>query len=365
MAVWTLYARDVSNARQYEVRAYTKLDVRLALNDAGAWLLEYPHEAGLASVLDFRGGIVLTRDGETVFSGGEIRNRERSVQYGRFDTWRVGGPDDTGRLARNLVLPHAGPGPYTLAAYNTKSGPAENVMRAYVRETVGETAYVTQQQRSINGFNSGVDGGIGRDVTASPRFDTLLEVLQDLAERGGLDDDNPLYFRVLQDTDDPTVLNFLVTVPVDRSREVVFAEDRKNLLGYTEKEIAPKANYVIVGGKGELEQQVTTEWGETSSINRYGWTEGYVNKTNLDASADLNAVAVAELIKSRPRSAVEITVIDTDAIQAFRDYGVGDRVTCVFDGVARSGIVRELSVSISRADHAVVKPLVVLDGTPL
>jgi hypothetical protein len=365
VAVWRIFARDVANARQYEVRAYTKLDARLTMNAPGAWTLEYPHEAGLASVLDFRGGIVLTRDGETVFSGGEIRHRERRVEYGTFDEWRVGGPDDTGRLARNIVLPHAGPGPYTLAAYATKSGPAENIMRAYVRETVGETAYSTQQQRSINGFSSGVDGGIGRTVEASPRFDTLMEVLQDVAERGGLDDDNPLYFRVLQDSANPSVLNFLVTVPVDRSREVVFARDRKNLLGYVEKEQAPGANYVIVGGKGELEQQVTVEWGETSSINRYGWTEGYLNKTNLDASTDLNDVAVAELIKSRPRSAVEITAIDTDAIQAFRDYGVGDRVTVILDGSARTGIIRELSVSITRADHAVVKPFVVLDGTPL
>jgi hypothetical protein len=371
MAEWKIYARDVANARQAEVRAFAKLDFRLVMNDAGAWTLEYPHEPTIAAVLDFRGGIVVTRDGVTVFSGGEIRHRQRRVEYGSFDTWRVGGPGDTGQLNQRVVLPvydaatSGGGAAFSGAAYSEKTGPAENVMRAYVRETVGEAAYLVRQFRTINGLNSGVDGGIGQTIAVKARFDNLLELLQDCARRGGYDADNPLYFRLLQNPTNPSVMDFLVTVPTDRSREVVFARDRKNLLGYTETEQAPGANYWYAGGKGELEQQVIVENQESDSIWRYGYTEAFLNKTNLDDTAALYGAIEGEMPKVRPRSSVEITARDTEAIQAFRDYGIGDRVTCVFDGVARTGIVRELALSIDRSGGSVVSPFVVLDGGPL
>jgi hypothetical protein len=361
MAEWRIFARDVANARQFEVRDYLSLSARLDFNAAGAWTLEVPDSADVRRVLDFRGGLVVTRDGVTVFSGG-IRHRERDVVFGSHDRWRLAGPSDTGALVRNLVYPVADGPPFTAAAYATKSGPAENIMREYCRETVGETA---DPERQINGFSSGVDGGIGLTVTKSPRFDNLLEVLQEIAVEGAYDESNPLYFRVLQNQTNPSVLDFLVTVPVDRSRDVVFARDRKNLLGYSEKETAPGANYLIVGGKGELEQQVLPVFGLSPSINRYGRTEGFVNKTNLDAAVDLSNVGLTELNKALPKSAVEISTIDTESTQAFVHYGVGDRVTVILDGSARTGIVRELGVTINRRDLATVTPLVVLDGTPL
>lgn len=361
MAEWHIFARDVANARQFEVRDYLSLSARLDFNDVGAWTLDVPDSANVRRVLDFRGGIVVTRDGVTVFSGG-VRHRERDVTIGSYDRWRLAGPSDTGALARNLVYPVASGPPFTAAAYATKSGPAENVMREYCRETVGETA---DPERQINGFSSGVDGGIGLTVTKSPRFEPLLTVLQEIAIEGAYDAHNPLYFRVLQNQTSPSVLDFLVTVPVDRSRDVVFGPDRKNLLGYSEKETAPGGNYIIVGGKGELEQQQLPVFGLSPSINRYGRTEGFVNKTNVDAAVELSDAGLAELNKALPKSAVEISTVDTEATQAFRDYSIGDRVTVILDGSARTGIVRELQIDITRNDLARVTPLVVLDGTPL
>lgn len=357
MTDWRLYARDVANNRQAEIKVYRECKARLVYNDAGAWSLDMPTDPGLFGILPFRSGIVVARDGLVVFSG-PVRSSERRVIGGRTDDTLYGGTDDTGSLARTRCLPVITGPPYTAAAYDERTGPAETLMRGYVHDNAALGAHIP---RRITGLLAGTSGGLGATIPARARFDPLLDLLQQMAIDGG-SEDNPLWFRVLQNSVAPGQLDFMVSLPVDRSRDVVFAFERRNLISFTEKEVAPRGNYAIAGGKGELEQQLIREWGQSDSINRYGRAEWWLNKTNLDSAADLDAVAVVELEDSKPRSAVTVVVRDTDAATAFVNYGISDRVTVVRDGIAATGLVREISLTITPDNDAVIEPLIALDG---
>lgn len=358
MATWQLYSRDVANRRLAEIKVYRSFKCRSVYNGIGSWSLDLPANFDYFGSQPFRSGVVVTRDGQTVFSG-PVRSFEREEVYGRSHDMLIGGTDDTGSLERVRCLPVISGPPYTSAPADVRNGAAETLMRGYVHDNCALGAHIA---RRITGLVAGTSGGLGLTVDETARFDPLLSVLQRLAVKGVETGANPLWFRVLQRTTDPGILDFLVSAPVDRSRDIVFGFERRNMVSIVEKEVAPRGgNYGIAGGKGENEQQLIREWGESYSINRYGRHEYWLNLTQLDTAAELDAEIVAILEDSRPRSAVTVTVLDTPAAEAFVHYGLSDRVT-VLRGIAATGLVRELSVSITPEKGAVVSPLIALDG---
>lgn len=358
MADWRLYGRDVANRRLAEIKVYRSFSFKSVYNGIGTWSLDFPANFEYFGSQPFRAGIVVTRNGQTVFSG-PVRSFEREEVYGRSHDMLVGGTDDTGSLERVRCLPVISGPPYTSAPADARTGPAETLMRGYVHDNAALGAHI---QRRITGLVAGTSGGLGLTVDETARFDPLLAVLQRLAVKGVAAGANPLWFRVVQNSADPGILDLLVSPPVDRSRDIVFGFERRNLVSLTEREKAPRGgNYGIAGGKGEAEKQLIREWGESYSINRYGRHEYWLNLTQLNFAEELDAEIVAILEDSRPKSAVKVVVLDTPAAEAFVHYGLSDRVT-VLRGIAATGLVREIEVSITPGKGAVVSPLIALDG---
>jgi hypothetical protein len=344
-----LEARDAALRRLDEIDDFTSLTMPLRFNRTSDWTLILDGDSVGASLLTETGGLIVTRDGETLLSG-PVRKITRTLLDGR-STVTVTGVDDTVWLDRRLAVPvPAGP-PYTSAAYHTVNGVAETVMRTYVDSNLGPSAIAA---RRLARLGLAADGLRGTSVKGSARFTMLLELLQALALSGG-----DLGFRIVQSGE---ALVFEVYEPADMTATAIFSVDFGNLVGYEYQTTVPQANYIYVGGGGEGTARVIVEGGDTASIDVHQRIEAsFRDRRDTEDTATLEQQRAETLLETQAQTSLSITPIDTDAVSFGTHYGLGDRVTVVIDGVEVQDVVREVLLTLTPDGGEVLTPTL---GTP-
>lgn len=314
--MYQIYVRDQYLNRVAEVEDYQNLDVILRFNTTGSWALTLPFDCLAAKELVKRkAGIIVKRNGETIFSG-PVTRRNRKWD-GEGDKLTISGTDDLKWLECSLGFPSDPP--YTTKAYDVRTGVAETIIREYVEENIGASA---RAERQLPGLILAADEGRGNKVTGRARFHTLLELNQKLALAGG-----DLGFRLVQGISNH--LQFQVYEPTDKTSTVIFSPLLGNLLSFEYETEDAEANYVIVGGGGEGSERIFVEKGDSSSITKYGRIESFVDQRNTEDIDELWQSADEELLEKAEKTSLRISPIDTEALAFGRDYNLGDKVSVV------------------------------------
>lgn len=343
-----IFTRDRALRRTGQVEDFDSLRMPLRFNRTSTWVLELDAASDAVPLLGRTDGLIVERDGATLLSG-PVVTPERTLQGGE-EKVTVTGVDDSEWLERRRALPVPSGPPYTAAEYDDTTGPAETVLRYFVDRNLGPAATAA---RRLTYLTLPPDLGRGTTVRGRARFHTLLELLQPLALTGG-----DLGFRIAQVG---AGLEFQVWAPVDRTATAVFSEELGNLAGYTYRESAPLANYVIVGGQGEGTARAFVEGGTQADIDIYGRIEAFRDRRDAPDTATLEQARAEALAESVPQTALSISPIDTEAVAFGRDYTLGDRVTVVIDGVPIRDVVREVVLTLTASGGETVTPVV---GTP-
>ncbi len=344
MASYQLYVRDANRSLVAQVSAFTNLQLTLRYNAPGRWMLTLPWaDAAAAHLAVGSGGLMVVRAGAVLLSG-PVEWTERTWNADG-DMLVAAGPDDTGLLATRLALPDSAGPPYTTFEHDVRTGAAETIMREYVAYNAGASARV---ERQIAGLTLDVDHAAGATITGRARFVNLLTLLQQLGLAGGLG------FRVVQENTD---LEFQVYETRDLTATIIFAGALGNLEQFEKRVTAPEGNYIVCAGGGEGTARTFAERGNPASITAYGRYEVFRDRRDTTDVTELEQTIDEELEARAASTEMHVQPVDTVNMAFGTDYGLGDRVTVVVDGVPIQDIIRELRVLLNE-DGETVTPVI-------
>jgi hypothetical protein len=333
------------------IKNFSNLEFTTKFNDAGAFTIEMPNNDSepvrkMKSVYGKYGGVIITRNGQTVFSG-SIKAIEQTGDFigGNSDQQKVvfSGIDDTALLASRICMVPTNTDPRVFSApsnqgwgyhiYPESPPPpapevryrASTVMYTIVADNIGFRAPYENngyQDREIRQLWVQPPEVMGASYTARLRYQNLLETCQRIAnyipEEGSTymrnhPDYRGLGFRVRQ-LDSPIVTNsvtnqrmnidptvrplpanavvrriaFEVFRPRNRVDRVVFSEGFNNIGSYRYRVTAPESNYCVLGGMNDNSSNPLSRWfaysGVGTSINKFGLWESFLDRRDLQYS---------------------------------------------------------------------------------
>lgn len=351
---YTLALRDASLSRVMLLDDFVELSVVLRFNDAGAFDVTVP--ASVVGLLTDGAGLIVERDGAPLLSG-TIDATQRTWARDA-DHLILSGSDDTGLLARRVTLPVplAVPVPagttYSASVADVRTGVAETVMRGYVDANAGPGA---RSDRMVAGLRLAPDLGRGASGTWRARFEALDDKLREVALGGG-----DLGFRVVQATD-ANAVEFQVYATADKTASAVFSPNYGNLRSYEYRQGAPKATYLYVLGQGEGTARTIVEGGDSAARVRWGQREEVVDARGTPTTEELRLRLSKDLGELAANASLTVNPVDLAGMAFGLDYGLGDRVTVMVDGVAVSEVVREVKITLDKQGET-VQPALLTPG---
>lgn len=354
MAEYALYLRDASYQRVARLAEFSDLSLVLRFNDAGAFDVTVP--ATVAALLTDGAGLIVERDDLPLLSG-TIDATQRTWARDA-DHLILSGSDDTGLLARRVALPLPTAAPladgttYAASAHDVRTGLAETVLRGYVNANLGPGA---RSDRVLAGLRLAPDLGRGTSGTWRARFEPLDDKLREVALGGG-----DLGFRVVQ-ASDANAVEFQVYPTADKTASAVFSTEYGNVAAYQYRRSAPKATYVYVLGQGEATARTVIEGGDSAARVRWGQREQAVDARGTPTTDELRLRLAKELAERAGDAALSVTPIDLVGLAFGADYGLGDRVTVMVDGVAVQEVVREVKITLNDQGET-VQPALLTPG---
>jgi hypothetical protein len=345
-----VYARSPLLLRNGEAD-FVEAEFNVRFNAVGSWELKLDGRSTLIDQLLSPGwGIeVVNDDGITVLSG-PVDERRREFDASR-NLVTLYGSDDNTHLAERLANPEPATAlpPYSTNAYDVRSGTCSTVLRAYVNANLGAGAL---GPRRVTGMGLQADPLVGSSVTGRARWQVLLELLQELAQKGG-----GLGFRVRQVG---AALQFQVYQPVDRSGTVQFSVDKGNLASYTYRAARSSVNYAYVGGGGEGTARTVREAQDSTEIAVWRRIERFVDRRDTTDTTELDQEAAKTLTEGKGETSVSVVPVDLPGSAYLTDYDLGDRVSAVVDDTI-TDVIREVKITLTPDGPQKVQPSI---GTP-
>lgn len=343
--VYSVILRDEDYIRQDELTDWLSFSYVKRFNGVGTWELEVSNLSVSAPLITKTSGIIVTRDGATVFSGSV------STEYTRTaTTLRVAGFDDN-VLLNVPALPDVDGPPYT-TEYDVRTAPqASSVLIQAVQFNIGPNA---RPDRIVPQLILAANPILGGSVTYRGRFQDLITYMANLASTpaaGGLGFD-------LMQTDGDDSLTFRVYDPPDKRADAVFSIESLTAQDYEDVYTHPPYNKVFVllgdglgGNRSVIEDEDATAVAE---IGRR--IETVIDARDVTDPSEGNqraAEALSGAVSSR-RVRVEPFQINTLVFGA--DYDLGQRVGFVIDGESFEDIVTEVRVEFTLDRGVVVTP---------
>lgn len=346
---YDIWLRDQNYNVLERLDLWSSLTIIQRFNRAGTWNLELPANSKIARHVTPSTGIIVQRDGQTIFSGSAGTDYEENLQ-----TIKISGEDDNALLYTPArPTPSLAVEPYN-HEYDVRTGVASTIMRQLVDVNIGPSAPVEWR---ITGLTLAADPVIGSTITSRARFDPLIILLAELASTPIA---TGLGFRILQSDLLANTLEFQIYVPEDKHLTTKFSVDLHTAQDYEYKQQFPSANHFIVAGGDDFGQNRTiVSGGDATSIAEVGRRiSQFVDKRGVIDPGELNQ-ELAELIAGAVTTRV-INIIPTD-IPVFRhgdDYDLGDYVTAVIKGVEYARLIREVEINFDPKRGPIIIPTV-------
>jgi hypothetical protein len=287
-------------------------------------------------------GVFITLDREVILSG-SVEDPEREKDSATSPgTIRVSGAGDLAVVAGALAWPSP-EAPLTLQSTraNTRSGPAETVIKGFVSANIGVNRAATRRDPAAPLARQVVvapDLGRGSTVEYSARFTPLMEVIR--ACHGGLG------VAVTQQGED---LVFEVHPTVTRP-SAVFSHHLGNLRAVRWRDAAPEVTHAIVGGEGTGVGRNLRVRSDSAAANAWRVaSEEFIDQRSETSAAALNAAGDQAVADGRRTGIIAATLVDTPRLRYGQHYGLGDRVTIMPEpGSAYTDQVTSVTIDADR-----------------
>jgi hypothetical protein len=348
MAEYQVFARKPDLTKDFEITRYSKLEMILRFNQSGSWTLSGTGDLPLMT----SHGIIVYRDGIEFFSG-IIRQDSSQMDADRFleREWTYKGIDDLGRLSNRIAVPDPINWNFTTTVYDTRTGPAETVILDYVNYNCGQMALT---RRQFPNFQVASSSGLGLTTPGNARFTNLLDLIYNIAQRGG-----SLGYRVHYDSGVGKLI-FEVYQPSDLTSKVKFSADFGNLKSFKHQKKAPKANYIIVLGQGSGTSRSSVDVYDQNSIDVWELVETVKDQRNEPDAAKLADWGTAELGKQNAQEGFNFEPNDLPGVGfTFKqDYDLGDLVSVADDGNVLHERVTEVKISVDDQGFESIVPTI-------
>lgn len=341
----TVEVRDSSLARVGQILPADLIGLELALryNKVGAWKLSLRSDHPLADALRAPGaGLIVTGPTGVILSGPTIQATNNKTADDPVGKWDIVGADDSVILGERVAYPVPTTADLSLqtAAYDTRTGKAETVAKAYVNANIGPSAAAA---RKISTLTIDTDLGRGNTVTGNARFDTLGSLCESLLSTSSLG------FDVIQSGSN---LVFKVFQPTDRSAEIRMDVDNLRLESSSYSYTKPEATRVIVGGSGEGAARVLVERSSSASTAaESAWGRRIEVFKDSSSTSDTTTLQQAgdEILtdKGKTIEAVSVKPSDDQTMRYGVDWGLGDKITVVVGSSQISQIVTEVAIVVT------------------
>lgn len=237
-----------------------------------------------------------------------------------------------------------------------KSGPADDLCKAYVRENLASEA---GSNRAAPGLTVQADKGAAPSVTGSFAWTNLLQALQQL-----VDDATDLGEQTLFWIEHVGVssLEFRTNVGFQKKdhttvdNPLYFSEALGNLSDpVVTYDYMDEINYVYVTGQGEGEEQVTEEVSQSEWVNssRFGRRESYRSAADVENTSEMRSDGNEEIASHAPVRRITGTVKDIEFTRLGRDWSFGDKVYAQHESGTFPVVVAALDVNVSDREEQV------------
>ncbi|MYU21190.1 siphovirus ReqiPepy6 Gp37-like family protein [Streptomyces sp. SID8352] len=342
MAIQLLVTNSALQIQGDPLAEWSGLEVTQAFNEPGSGsvdLVAYPY---VMAQLQPGNRLVVLRDG-AYWMGGPM---EIPTDF----SWGIAGEgeappgkvtvsfsDDLARLAGYLTWPAPASAWSAQPATARKIGPssAETIIRTLVGETCGPSA---RTDRRIPALTLGTAAGVGTSVSVQTRFERLLDVCRRVATDGG-----GLGFRCRQAGGQ---IRFEVYAPVDRTSTARFSEGLGNLRAVSFKRSAPTVTHALVTGSEQAFPRPYVEVADTAAAAAW-WRVEQLIDSNADSNDDGTLTQEGRQALAEGAAPVELSTVtvDTEDLQASRDFTLGDRVTVALPtGLEITDLVRSITL---------------------
>lgn len=244
--------------------------------------------------------------------------------------------------------------------YDNMGGGASSAIRRFVN-ILGEGTYPFGGQ--LAGLSIEADGGAGANFAGARAYDNLLEVLQDIANKTGVDFEmvrqsgNIWYFktyanqlgsdRTTDGLDATTGLNSAGNAPI------IFSVENGNVseISYSLSRLE-EANAVVAMGKGERSTRTVVALTDDDAIDDSPWNRIEItrNGSSNDYVAQLEDFARKWLFDMQSKEEFKFTPLQQPDYLYGQNYFLGDKVTATYslpDGTFIERDKRILSVSVT------------------
>lgn len=200
---------------------------------------------------------------------------------------------------------------------------AETISKTLVDYNLGPNATDSARKLSggsLTGFTIDTDQNRGTSLTISCAFRNLLEVLQEIAVKGGGD------FNIIRTGANLKFYWYPGQLGTDRRDTLIFAKERGNIQNPEyEKSRIDERTIVLAGGAGEAQDRYTTTFtGDTYSSANH--KEFFMDARDLtsDDSAELGDRADAKLDEYKLEETTTLEIVQIEGCLYGIDYFLGD-----------------------------------------
>jgi hypothetical protein len=307
------------------------------LNEDGVWVT---HEL-CAALRAPNAGLVVTGPGWVL--SGPMEHAEINADASDPDgTWTIEGVTDAVVLDHKLAYPNPNIAGAQESSQNrpndVRTAAAETLMLQYVNLNIGPGAPAARQEP---GLSVDIDLGRGITLTKSPRFQNLLELLQEIATSSNL------LFDVVQVGDG---IEFQVSDPIDASLSERWDIDNDQLDSVKYGFSAPTVTHVVVAAQGEGSERIIIEVTTPASLAAaavWGRRELFVDQRNTDDLAELLQAGLDALAEGVQITSLQL-VPSADLADGFGErWSLGSTVTAVVGVQEVTAPVSEAAISIT------------------
>jgi hypothetical protein len=241
-----------------------------------------------------------------------------------------------------------------------KSGPADDVIKAIVRENMGFLAANSDRDLSAR-LTVAPDVGLAPTVQKSFARRNLLDVLRELAEASA-EAGTMLAFDIVSPT--PERLEFRTFVGQrgtdhsfpDGSNPVVLSPDTGTLT-HAERTIdySSEATVVYAAGQGADAQRRLAQVSDQDRLrgSPFAWRERLLDARHIGSDSDLAAEARAALTAGRPRHTFQAEIVSRPGSTYGQHWRWGDRVTAVVAGEVLTCHIEAVQVAVANGQEMV------------
>lgn len=319
-------------------------------NNVGNWELALSSEHPMASHLRTPGsGILIYNGAQVIASGPTMQPEFTSIPSDPKGTLKFTGYTDDVLLADRLAWPFPSSALISdqTGKMDTRSGAAETVIHEYVNWNLGDLAPAARRDERVS---MGTNLARGKTVKKSATFDVLGELI------GGIAKVSDLGFRMVQRGD---FIGFETYVIADKTSEIRLDVLNGTLAAQKLTINAPDITHAVVMGKGRDKLDTDPVGYEPPKVPHLyttadslaaetAWSrriERVVNATSTSDAAELEQAALEQLTdKGRTGISVQVSPMENDNMRFITDWGIGDRVIVIVDGIEYTSLCTGLQL---------------------